>query len=540
MIVLKQYVAGGIELLKKIKNSISAKFFLFTFTMLFLVSIGIYLFISLTMPIAYEKYTKNQVTTKINQFKNNLTNSNLSSINESLDSFSSKNSFSIFLFNNKGTTLNVIIPESFSSSLPSAISVSKDVIYDYVTTPYTVNYDRSYLSTLSTLYEYMSFYEALTGEKLTEELFLKQFQYNKILVSNENSAYDYTKFSINLSNGQQLTCYVIYTTKSIKDSQNVLIKLLPYIIVAILLISIISSLIYSKTISTPLINMSVAARDMANMNLEIRCEHKATDEIGSLANSLNYLATNLNSTLNDLKFKNKLLSEDIEREIKIEQKRTDFFRMASHELKTPITILKGQTEGMLYNIGNYKDRDLYLQRSLTTIENMEQLVYELINSSKLDDKNYNMTKEDFIFEEVIPKIINETEQFIVDKHLDIQVSLNYKSTITANKILLKRALLNIIKNAIIYSPDDGTIILTESVKQNELSFSVSNQCPPISKDDLSHIFEPFYRVDKSRARSTGGSGLGLHIVKSILEAHNYKYSFENTSDGVIFTVFINL
>ena len=129
---------------------------------------------------------------------------------------------------------------------------------------------------------------------------------------------------------------------------------------------------------------------MSSLELDTRCSVKSNDEIGILASSLNNLSKNLSLSLNELKDKNIILKKEIEKEREIDKMRRDFFNAVSHELKTPITIIKGQLEGMIYNVGVYINRDKYLNRSLEVTQSMEKLIKEILTISRMESNNFKL------------------------------------------------------------------------------------------------------------------------------------------------------
>lgn len=319
---------------------------------------------------------------------------------------------------------------------------------------------------------------------------------------------------------------------AVSQSYKILIKLLPFIIIAILLISIIGAYTFSRSFSKPLIEICGVAKRMSSLDMTWKCDTSRSDEIGSLANSLNELSERLNAALNDLRDANNQLQLDIERERKQEQQRVDFFTSVSHELKTPITVIKGELEGMIYQVGDYKDRDTYLRHSLKTVDDMEKLVKEILAVSKMSGSDFQLNKTELNISDMIKKCCREVQGLAEDKSMCFNVTLQPNYKYMGDEGLLYRAFRNIIGNAIFYSPEGENV----TALLGKDSFVIENTGVHISPEDLEQIFVPFFRVDKSRNRNTGGSGLGLYITKIILDRHGIGYCMENTSDGVKFTV----
>ncbi len=320
---------------------------------------------------------------------------------------------------------------------------------------------------------------------------------------------------------------------AVSQSYKILIKLLPFILITILLISTIGAYTCSRLFSKPLIEICGVAKRMSSLDMTWKCDTSRSDEIGSLANSLNEMSERLDGALFDLRDANEQLQQDIERERKQEQQRVDFFTSVSHELKTPITIIKGELEGMIYQVGDYKDRDTYLRHSLKTVSDMEKLVKEIIAAAKMGGNDFHLNKTELNISEMIKKCCRDVQGLAEDKSMCFNVNLHPDYRYMGDEGLLYKAFHNIIVNAIFYSPKGGNV----TVELKKDGFTVENTGVNISSEDLSQVFVPFFRVDKSRNRNTGGSGLGLYITKIIFDRHGIGFRMENTTDGVKFIVF---
>jgi two-component system sensor histidine kinase VanS len=213
----------------------------------------------------------------------------------------------------------------------------------------------------------------------------------------------------------------------------------------------------------------------------------------------------------NLQIANEKLKDDIEKE----RRRRSFFSAVSHELKTPVTILKGELDGMILGVGKFKDRDKYLQEAYETTESIEKLVREIMTAAKLDI--VKLTPEEINLSEVTDECLMKIGELISEKNITIKQEFS-AAKIFADKKLMGIVISNIIGNAVKHSPQ-GTAI---NIGFNETAeFSVENYGV--------HI------VDTSAETDISG-GLGLYIVKSILDLHGFKYSFENTADGTLFLI----
>lgn len=330
--------------------------------------------------------------------------------------------------------------------------------------------------------------------------------------------------------------YTVFIAKNTeKESQitEALQKVIPVLSVVILAVSIVASFFYTVYMTTPVKRISKISKQMAALNFSGLCDVRRTDEIGTLSSSLNELSEKLSSALSELQNANKQLQADIDKERELERQRIDFFSAASHELKTPITIIKGQLQGMLCNIGRYKDHQTYLAESLEVTNTLEQMVQELLTVSKLETPGYICTKSRFNFSRLVEDRLAAFDDLFVQKELALEKSLLSETYLLGDAQLLQKALDNLIYNAITYSPVQNKVAVRLWMEQNRVCFSVENTGVHIPDEAISKLFEAFYRVDTSHNRRTGGSGLGLYIVKTILDLHGAEIEMVNTLQGVL-------
>ncbi len=217
-----------------------------------------------------------------------------------------------------------------------------------------------------------------------------------------------------------------------------------------------------------------------------------------------------------------------------EAERLAFFSAVSHELKTPITILKGQLTGMLDGVDVYRDRDKYLARALTVTGRLEGIVRELLTVARLGTLPPEGGEADI--SALIKKSLELYDELIQQKKLKRHIELTEGVLVPGDGRLLSKVLDNILSNAVFYSPEGADLTVTLAERNGNATLTVINGGVTIPADALPHLFEPFYRAEKSRSRATGGSGIGLYLVKTILEKQGAEYGIENTDGGVRFTI----
>ena len=333
--------------------------------------------------------------------------------------------------------------------------------------------------------------------------------------------------------------YILLLAKNTnKESQVVLAlqKTLPILSVTILLVSVIAAFFYTWYMTKPIKKISKLSKQMADMDFSGLCPTNRTDEIGVLSHSLNDLSKKLAAALSDLQEANQKLQADIDMERRLEKQRVEFFAAASHELKTPITIIKGQLQGMLYQVGRYKDRETYLAQSLEITDTLGKMVQELLTISRLDTPGYTCKKSNLNLSNFIIDRVTAFEDLFMQKDLTVEQSISPEVYILGDMQLLQKALDNLLGNAAAYSGAGNQVLIKLWKETETTTLTIENTGAHIPDEAIPKLFEPFYRVDQSRNRQTGGTGLGLYIVKTILDLHGAKIEIANTIQGVIVSV----
>ena len=313
-------------------------------------------------------------------------------------------------------------------------------------------------------------------------------------------------------------------------------RTLPVLCLVVLLGSIVSAFFYSWYMTAPIKKVSKLSKQMADMDFSGFCSPGRTDEIGVLSDSLNTLSRKLETALSELREANQKLQADIDMERQLERQRVEFFSAASHELKTPITIIKGQLQGMLYQVGRYKDRETYLAQSLEVTDNLEKMVQELLTISRLDTPGYAFNPSHIHLDELIQNRLTANEDLFMQRELTVEKDISPEVCILGDLQLLQKAVDNLLGNAAAYSPAGERITVKVWQTAEKAHLTIENTGVHIPGGDIPKLFEAFYRVEQSRNRQTGGTGLGLYIVKTILDLHGAAIKIENTAQGVMASV----
>lgn len=374
-------------------------------------------------------------------------------------------------------------------------------------------------------------------EKNDDEFVFRIFQSNseELKQFNENDTSQWCRLTFTDSTEE----YIVFFSKNTeKESQVVeaLQKAIPVLSVVIIVVSIIAAFFYTIYMTTPIKKISRISKQMAALDFSGLCTVRRTDEIGVLADSLNDLSRKLSSALSELQSANQKLQADIDMERQLERQRVEFFSAASHELKTPITIIKGQLQGMLYQVGRYKNRETYLTQSLEVTDNLEKMVQELLTISRLDTPGYAFNPSHIHLDKLIHDRLTANEDLFMQRGLTVEKDISPEVCISGDLQLLQKVVDNLLGNAAAYSPAGERITVKLWQTTNKANLTIENTGVHIPDEDIPKLFEAFYRVDQSRNRQTGGTGLGLYIVKTILDLHGAAIKIENTGQGVMVLV----
>ncbi len=273
---------------------------------------------------------------------------------------------------------------------------------------------------------------------------------------------------------------------------------------------------------------------MVNLDFRHQVTVNSDDELGELANSLNYLGISLQKTMKKLEDKNDLLTSELEKERELEQLRNEFIMAISHELKTPLASAMGIIEAMEYEIKPYDDHKKYLKKTYTILDNMAQLIQEMLTISKLEKNSEVLLTENIDLNEQLRNITLNLEKNPNFRTKKISWQTDHKVVVNTNLKMLQKVLQNILSNAFLYTTKNGKIKITTKSTKNGVYCSIFNTSPPISEKELSKLFEPFYRLEKSGNKSTGGTGVGLFITKQFLTKLTVSYHIKNVNNGILF------
>ena len=275
----------------------------------------------------------------------------------------------------------------------------------------------------------------------------------------ERNVFQTASTALALANGTY-TLQITMSARAVNQLTETFWRLLPIVGIVVLAISLIASYFVTRLLTNPILEISDISKRLTTLDMTWRCDTSRTDEVGTLALNLNTMAARLDSTLKELSAANEKLQADIELERRQEKLRVDFFRAVSHELKTPITVLKGGLEGMIYQVGEYKDRDTHLRQSLRTVNDMELLVKEILSASRMAGSDFSLTLSDVDLSQLVRECCRKWQGAAEDREQRFQAEIEDGRTCQGDMALLQKAVSNIIGNAVAHSPSQTEISVT--------------------------------------------------------------------------------
>lgn len=290
------------------------------------------------------------------------------------------------------------------------------------------------------------------------------------------------------------------------EFRNKLVFLLSLTVLSIIIgIGSIMTFLLSRFIVNPIMKLADATNQMAKGNFDVQVPVRRGDELGLLAKSFNHMAGELRQ---------------------LEQMRQDFISNVSHEIQSPLTSIRGFSEALKEPAADLKDRQHYLEIIETESERLSRMVDNLLRLTTLESGQQPDPKELFDLDEELRKVVIINHLLLMQKKIDYDLSLP-KTKFLGNKDQLFQVWTNLIHNCIKYTPEGGTMFieLKKDVQHVRIRFTDTGVGIPLQ--DQPHIFERFYKVDKSRDRSIGGNGLGLAIVKKIVDIHQGRIELES-------------
>lgn len=303
----------------------------------------------------------------------------------------------------------------------------------------------------------------------------------------------------------------------------------------VILVSVLLAWYFSKRITEPIKELATLSQKMADLDFDAKYTSGGSNEIGVLGENFNRMSERLEQTISNLKEANYKLQKDIEQKEKRENMRSEFLGNVSHELKTPIALIQGYAEGLKEGVNDDPEsREFYCEVIMDEAGKMNRMVKNLLALNQLEFGEDDVQFERFDITSLISGVLQSLDILIEQK--EAQVIFRHKNPIYvwADEFKVEQVVRNYVNNALNHVDGEKVIEIKITQENDVAKITVFNTGTPIPEEDLPHIWEKFYKVDKARTREYGGNGIGLSIVKAIMDSFGKGYGAINHTNGVEF------
>ena len=325
--------------------------------------------------------------------------------------------------------------------------------------------------------------------------------------------------------------------ESIRESAAISNRFLLFAGAAAIVASILVAFFTTRHITKPLQQLTDISKRMVDLDFNAKYESDQSNsyEVEELGNHINRLSENLERTISELKTANVELQDDIEKKIQIDEMRKEFLSNVSHELKTPLALIQGYAEGLQECINDdAESREFYCDVIIDEADKMNRMVKKLLTLNQLEFGNDQVIMERFDMTELIRGVANSTRILMEQKGIRLELENSEEAWVWGDEFKVEEVITNYMSNAINHADGEKLIRVFYTRSEDKLRVSVFNTGQPIPEEDIDKIWVKFYKVDKARTREYGGSGIGLSIVKAIMDSFHQRCGVINHEDGVEF------
>lgn len=382
----------------------------------------------------------------------------------------------------------------------------------------------------------IEFTDIIFGERENETTVLGQ-AYNYVIQRQIDARLDseYLVLYGTLSNGNLILMRT--ALESIRESVKLSNQFLLYVGIIAIVFSTIVAIFVSRGFTTPLVELTNLSKRMAALDFDAKYtpKTKRRNEIDELGEHMNELSQALEHTVSELKSANNQLLIDIEKKNQIDNMRREFLSNVSHELKTPLALIQGYAEGLKECINDdAQSREFYCEVIMDETDKMNKMVKKLLTLNQLESGNETVTMERFNLTELIVGVMHSLAILTEQNGIKVTVCPEEAMYVWADEFMTEEVVTNYLSNAIHYADGKKEIEIRYTQKENVVRISVFNTGRQIPEEDIHKIWNKFYKVDKARTREYGGNGIGLSIVKAVMESFHRECGVENRENGVEF------
>ena len=321
----------------------------------------------------------------------------------------------------------------------------------------------------------------------------------------------------------------------IQESVDLFNRFITFVGLAVLVAGCFVMYFVTRRITNPILALASLSEEMSRLNFDVGYEAGAEDEIGVLGRSMNTLSDKLKETIGALQEANRQLQHDIEEKIQIDEMRKEFIANVSHELKTPIALIQGYAEGLTEGMcEDEESRSYYCEVIMDEANKMNKMVRQLLTLTALEFGKDMPAMEPFDLAELIRDLVNSSSILIQQNDAHVQVEAPEELWVLGDEFKIEEVVTNYLTNGMHHLDGPRKIRIRVSQESGKARVAVYNTGSPIPEEDLPNLWTKFYKVDKARTRAYGGSGIGLSIVKAIMDAHHEDCGVANVEGGVEF------
>lgn len=324
--------------------------------------------------------------------------------------------------------------------------------------------------------------------------------------------------------------------ESIRESVKTANQFLAYVGTVMVLVSGIIIWLVTRKITDPILALTAISERMNRLDFDAKYHSKSRNEIALLGENINKLSNTLEQTISELKTANNELKKDIEKKEQIDEMRKEFLSNVSHELKTPIALIQGYAEGLAEGINDDPEsRDFYCEVIMDEASKMNNMVKKLLTLNQLEFGNDVVSMERFDVMALVKNYIQSAQILTKQSEIEVRLEEHEPIYVWADEYKTEEVFMNYFTNAVNHCSGKKIIDVKLELKEdNKVRIGVFNTGDAIPEESLQHLWEKFYKVDKARTRQYGGSGVGLSIVKAIMDSMNQRYGVQNFTNGVQF------
>lgn len=357
--------------------------------------------------------------------------------------------------------------------------------------------------------------------------------YTMHIVTDPHVGTDYVEMWGILDNGNLFL--IRSPIESIEESVRISHRFLLYSGLLVIVLGTVVLGVLARRISRPILRLAGISEKMTHLDFDAKYEGSGAAEVEVLGKNINELSETLEKTISELKTANNKLLQDIEEKEKIDERRREFLSNVSHELKTPIALIQGYAEGLKEGVNDdAESREFYCDVIMDEASKMNIMVKKLLTLNQLESGNDTVTMERFDLITLVKNYLQSADILIKQSEAKVRLHAERQAYVWADEFKVEEVFMNYFTNALHHLSGDRIIEVKVVQGEDTVRLSVFNTGEPVPEESLPHLWEKFYKADKARTREYGGSGIGLSIVKAIMESFHQGYGVVNYDNGVEF------